>query len=154
MNNLGAIMTLANNLQRPMQVEIAINVQTYDIDFVGIVSNIVYIRWLEDLRLKFLDEYWQLNKQFEQGYAPILVGTEIEYKRPIKLFDKVIGRLWLSNLGRLKWTVQAEILSNNELAATATQKGALINLQNSRPIPIPEELQKKYSGYQQVDENI
>ena len=64
------------------------------------------------------------------------------------MIDQVIGRLWLSNLGRLKWTVQAEILSNNELAAVATQKGAFVSLQNSRPIPIPDELQKKYFEHQ------
>ncbi|MBW4609701.1 MAG: acyl-CoA thioesterase [Hassallia sp. WJT32-NPBG1] len=138
-------------LSRPLEVEIAIPVRTYDIDFVGIVSNIVYIRWLEDLRLKFLDEHWQLDKQMEQGYAPILAGTEIEYKRPIKLIDKVIGRLWVSNLGRLKWTVQAEILSNDQVAAIATQKGAFISLQNNRPIPIPEELHKKYSEFHEVN---
>lgn len=40
--------------------------------------------------------------------------------------------------------MQAEILSNNELAAVATQKGAFVSLQNSRFIPIPKELQKKY----------
>ena len=137
-------MLLNNNLHRPLEVVLKIPVKTYDIDFMGIVSNIVYIRWLEDLRLKFLDEHWQLNQQIEQGYAPVLAGTEIEYKRPIKIIDQVIGRLWLSNLGRLKWTVQAEILSNNELAAVASQKGAFVSLQNSRPIPIPEELQKKY----------
>ncbi|QLE39400.1 acyl-CoA thioesterase [Nostoc sp. C052] len=142
-------MLVNNNLNRPFEVVLAIPVRTYDIDFMGIVSNIVYIRWLEDLRLKFLDEHWQLNQQIEQGYTPILAGTEIEYKRPIKMIDQVIGRLWLSNLGRLKWTVQAEILSNNELAAVATQKGGFVNLQNSRLIPIPEELQKKYLHYQQ-----
>ncbi|MBE8970076.1 acyl-CoA thioesterase [Nostocales cyanobacterium LEGE 12452] len=138
-----------NNLQRPFEVVLAIPVKTYDIDFMGIVSNIVYIRWLEDLRLKFLDEHWQLNQQIEQGYTPILAGTEIEYKRPIKMIDRVIGRLWLSNLGRLKWTVQAEILSNNELAAVASQKGGFVSLQNNRLIPIPKELQKKYLQYQQ-----
>ncbi|MHC5728611.1 MAG: acyl-CoA thioesterase family protein, partial [Nostoc sp.] len=57
---------------------------------------------------------------------------------------------WLSNLGRLKWTVQAEILSNNELAAVATQKGAFISLHNGRPIKIPEEFQKKYLEDQQL----
>lgn len=138
-------------VSRPLEVEIAIPVRTYDIDFAGIVSNIVYIRWLEDLRLKFLDEHWQLDKQIKQGYAPIIAGTEIEYKRPIKLIDKVIGRLWVNSLGKLKWTVQAEILSNNEVAAIATQKGAFISLQNNRPIPIPEELHKKYSDFQQVN---
>ncbi|MEH2414382.1 acyl-CoA thioesterase [Nostoc sp.] len=137
-------MLVNNNLHRPFEVILAIPVRTYDIDFMGIVSNIVYIRWLEDLRLKFLDEHWQLNQQIEQGYTPILAGTEIEYKRPIKIIDQVIGRLWLSKLGRLKWTVQAEILSNNELAAVATQKGGFVSLQDNRLIPIPEELQKKY----------
>ncbi|MEH2127276.1 acyl-CoA thioesterase [Nostoc sp.] len=147
-------MLVNNNLHRPLEVVLAIPVKTYDIDFMGIVSNIVYIRWLEDLRLKFLDEHWQLNQQIEQGYTPILAGTEIEYKRPIKIIDRVIGRLWLSGLGRLKWTVQAEILSNNELAAVASQKGGFVSLQNNRLIPIPEELQKKYLQYQQGIQKI
>ncbi|MFW9261132.1 thioesterase [Nostoc sp. KVJ20] len=142
-------MLVNKNLHRPLEVVLAIPVKTYDIDFMGIVSNIVYIRWLEDLRLKFLDEHWRLNQQIEQGYTPILAGTEIEYKRPIKIIDQVIGRLWLSNLGRLKWTVQAEILSNNELAAVASQKGGFVSLQNNRLVPIPEELQNKYLQYQQ-----
>lgn len=144
------MMVIDDKLHRPLEVVLAIPVRTYDIDFVGIVSNIVYIRWLEDLRLKFLDEHWELNQQLEQGYAPILAGTEIEYKRSIKISDRVIGHLWLSNLGRLKWTVKAEILSNDELAAVATQKGAFISLQNGRPIRIPEEFHKKYFHYQQV----
>lgn len=138
------------NLHRPLAIELAIPVRSYDIDFAGIVSNIVYIRWLEDLRSKWLDEHFPLNKQVEQGYAPILAGTQIEYKRAIKLFDLVIGRLWISNLGRIKWTVQAEIITNNKLAATATQTGAMICLQDGRPIPIPEELTKKYLDYQPI----
>ncbi|MHC0066275.1 acyl-CoA thioesterase [Nostoc sp. UIC 10890] len=147
-------MLVNNNLHRPLEVVLAIPVKTYDIDFMGIVSNIVYIRWLEDLRLKFLDEHWQINQQIEQGYTPILAGTEIEYKRPIKIMDQVIGRLWLSNLGRLKWTVQAEILSNNELAAVASQKGGFVSLQNNRLVSIPEELQNKYLQYQQGIQKI
>ena len=147
-------MVVSHNLHRPLEVKLAIPVRTYDIDFAGIVSNIVYIRWLEDLRSKLLDEHFSLDKQVEQGYIPILAGTEIVYKRPIKLFDQVIGRLWLSSLGRLKWIIQAEILSNNELAATAIQKGAFVNLQNGRPIPVQEELQKKYSEYQHLNQNL
>lgn len=137
-------MLTTDNSHRPLEVVLTIPVRTYDIDFAGIVSNIVYIKWLEDLRLKFLEEHLPINQLMEQGYVPVLAGTEIEYKRPIKLIDQVIGRLWASDLGRLKWTVQAEILSNNQLAAVATQKGAFVNLQNGRPIKIPDELQHKY----------
>ena len=32
--------------QRPLHVELPITVKTYDIDFLGIVSNIAYVRWL------------------------------------------------------------------------------------------------------------
>lgn len=147
-------MLVTHNPHRPLEVKLTIPVRTYDIDFAGIVSNIVYIRWLEDLRLKCLDEYLPLGQLIEQGYAPILAGTEIEYKRQIKLGDKVEGSLWLHNLGRLKLTLQAEIFSNNELAAVAIQKGAFVNLQNGRPIPIPKKLQQKYLDYQQVHEII
>ncbi|HIK03704.1 MAG TPA: acyl-CoA thioesterase [Trichormus sp. M33_DOE_039] len=143
-------MLVKNQSSRALEIVMNIPIKTYDIDFMGIVSNIVYIRWLEDLRLKFLEEHWQLEQQLQQGYAPILAGTEIEYKRPIKLNSQVLGRLWLSNLGRLKWTIQAEILANDELAAFATQKGAFINLDDSRPIPIPEELKQKYCQSQQI----
>lgn len=143
-------MLVTDKSSRALEVEMAIPVRTYDIDFIGIVSNIVYIRWLEDLRLKFLEDNWQLEQQLKQGYAPIMAGTEIEYKRPIKITDKVIGRLWLSNLGRLKWTVQAEIIANNELAAVATQKGAFVSLENGRPIPIPEGIKHKYFQSQQM----
>jgi acyl-CoA thioester hydrolase len=150
MSNLGGIMLLTNNLHRALEVELAIPVRTYDIDFAGIVSNIVYIRWLEDLRLKFLHEHLPINEQIEQGYFPILAGTEIEYKRPVKLIDQVIGRLWISSLGRLKWTVQAEILANNVIAAVATQKGAFVSSQNNRPVRVPEKLQQKYLDYQTI----
>jgi acyl-CoA thioester hydrolase len=37
-----------------MLVELELPIRTYDIDFAGIVSNIVYIRWLEDLRIQML----------------------------------------------------------------------------------------------------
>ncbi|MCF4967869.1 acyl-CoA thioesterase [Nostoc sp. CMAA1605] len=143
-------MSVENQSSRALEVVMTIPIKTYDIDFMGIVSNIVYIRWLEDLRLKFLEEHFHLEKQLQQGYAPILAGTEIEYKRPIKLNYQVVGRLWLSNLSRLKWTVQAEIIANEELAALAIQKGAFVNLDSNRPIPIPEELKQKYYQFQQI----
>jgi acyl-CoA thioester hydrolase len=147
-------MLVANTSHRPLEIELNIAVRTYDIDFMGIVSNIVYIRWLEDLRLKFLDEHFQLEKQLKQGYSPILAGTDIEYKRPIKLHDQVIGRIWIGSLGKLKWSLQGEILANNQLAAVATQKGAFISLENNRPVAIPMELHNKYQEFQQAIEKL
>ena len=70
---------------RPLLVELDFTARTYDVDFMGIVSNIVYVRWLEDLRLRLLAVHHPLEDQLEAGYAPILARTEIAYKHPVRL---------------------------------------------------------------------
>ncbi len=59
--------------------ELALRVQTYDIDFAGIVSNIVFVRWLEDLRLGLMDEAYPLVQALAEDVAPILISTRISY---------------------------------------------------------------------------
>lgn len=140
-------MQLSNHSLRPLEIKLEIPVRTYDIDFAGIVSNIVYIRWLEDLRIKLLEEHFPPIHQKEQAIFPVLAETQIAYKRPIRLFDQVTGQLWISNLKRLKWSVQAEILCNNELAAIATQTGAFVDFKSIRPVPIPDELSQKFLAH-------
>src|SRR5437868_1517602 len=135
---------MSESSARPLQVELALSVRTYDIDFAGVVSNIVYVRWLEDLRLKLLEEHLPLEGQWKQGIVPVLASTQIEYKRPIRLFDQPIGRLWMSEVGRVKWTVRAEILLDDKPAATASQTGAFVSLSTLRPIAVPEKLVTKF----------
>ncbi len=131
-------------VSRPLEVELALPVRTYDIDFAGVVSNIVYIRWLEDLRLKLLSDHLPLEEQVKAGCVPVLTSTQIQYRRPIRLFDRPIGRLWMSEAGRVKWTVQAEISLEHQPAATANQTGAFVSLTTLRPVPLPEQLAAKF----------
>jgi acyl-CoA thioester hydrolase len=81
--------------QRPLHVDLPITVKTYDIDFLGIVSNISYVRWLEDLRLHFLEVHYPLQKLISELIMPILTQTHIKYKRPIRMHDQVNGGLWM-----------------------------------------------------------
>ena len=53
-------------------------IRTYDIDFAGIVSNIVFIRWLEDLRLGLLDQAYPLIRALAEdvrGFSTVKVGS-------------------------------------------------------------------------------
>ena len=129
---------------RPLEVELELPVRTYDVDFAGVVSNIVYIRWLEDLRLTLLEEHLPLKEQWEQDVVPVLASTQIEYRRPIRLFDAPVGRMWMSEAGRVKWTVRAEILLDGQPAAIASQTGAFVSLSTLRPVALPEELAAKF----------
>lgn len=134
------------NLERrqPFEVEIPLAVKTYDIDFAGIVSNIVYVRWLEDLRLEMLARYFPLDEQVRDGLVPVILQTKIDYKQPIKLFDQPWGRMWMQSLDSLRWTVKAEISVNGKVSALGEQMGVFVNLQNNRPMRIPQRLQQGF----------
>ena len=121
-----------------------IKVASYDIDFAGIVSNISYIRWLEDLRLAWLDKYFSLSSQIEAGFIPILLETHIQYQHAIRMFDKVKGLMWASRLHSHKWRIKAEFVVNEKVMAIAEQKGVFVDSVKWRPIRIPEELKKIY----------
>lgn len=130
--------------QKPLYVEKDFEVRTYDIDFAAVVGNIVYIRWLEDLRLKLLATYAPLKDQLNAGQGPILTKTTIEYKRPITIFDKPVGKMWLSELGNAHWAVQAEFWVGETLSCVAEQRGAYIDFSKARPVPIPAKLREQY----------
>lgn len=130
--------------RRPMEVSIPIIVRSYDIDFAGIVSNIVYVRWMEDLRMKFLEVHFPLEAQLAAGYAPALMKTEIHYLRQTRLFEPVIGKSWVADLTRTTWTIRGEFTVNGEIVAAAEQTGAFIRLDSGKPIRTPLELREKF----------
>mgnify|MGYP003388021920 CR=1 FL=1 len=82
--------TIVNN-GRLLEVGSDIYVGTYDIDFAGHVSNIVYLRWFEALRLQIFDKYYPLEELMDDGFLPIISAHYVEYKRAVNLFDKPTG---------------------------------------------------------------
>jgi acyl-CoA thioester hydrolase len=133
---------------KPFEVTIHFPVQTYDIDFAGVVSNIVYIRWLEDLRLRILEEHYPLERFLQAGVAPTLIETHIRYIRAITIHDRPVGRMWINGLRKLKFGFEAEITVNGELHAKAEQVGCLIRMSDSTPVVMPDELIRGYEEWQ------
>jgi acyl-CoA thioester hydrolase len=138
--------SMTNATLHPCEVELQLPVRTYDIDYAGIVSNIVYIRWLEDLRTAMLDAYLPLQALLDRGTTPILLRTDIRYRRAIRLFDRPLGRMWVSDIGRVRWFIAAEITTDGTISATAHQELAVISLQTFRPLPLPPEVREMCAG--------
>jgi acyl-CoA thioester hydrolase len=139
-------MSEAGKEMRPLLVEVPFRVQTYDVDFAGVMSNIVYIRWLEDLRIKLLDDYLPVATLLDQGISPILARTEINYRRPLRLDDRPIGRMWVSKIGRASSVLSAEFSLDDVIVADAQQVGTFITLATGRPIPLPKELKDQFNA--------
>jgi acyl-CoA thioester hydrolase len=130
--------------QRPLYVDLPITVKTYDIDFMGVVSNIAYVRWMEDLRLRFLEVHYPLEKLLSDLVAPIIARTQIEYRRPIRIQDRVTGSMWMEKSDPSGWMASMEFVVNGRQAAIAKQGGVFIDITTMKPADPPEGLQKKY----------
>ena len=117
-------------------------IRTYDIDFAGIVSNLVYVRWLEDLRLELLTRAYPLDRLVADGLGPVLLETHITYRDALTIHDKPEGRMSIERMGRVRWTVAAEFVTpdSGRVHATARQTGLFIRLDTRRPVPIPSAL--------------
>ena len=131
-------------MNRPMLAEIEFSVKAYEIDVVGIVSNIVYIKWFEDLRHAFLDKYYPFHEMIADGISPVLIKTEAEYKTPLRIDDLVTGRCWASKMAGVRWEMDIEICSGGKVHCFGRQKGCFYNVNAETPTRVPPRLMDAY----------
>lgn len=122
---------------KPMYVENTIHIKAYEIDAMGIVSNIVYIKWFEDLRHLLLDKYYPYQDMMKEKKSPILMKTEVEYKRSLTIMDTAYGRAWFSNVGHTKWEITLEIWVKDTLYCRGKQTGGFYSMEKDRPVAFP-----------------
>lgn len=107
-------------------------VNTYDIDIAGHVNNIVYIRWLEDMRTKLFEQLYSLSNLLHNNYYLVVISCDTKYKRAIKLFDTPIGKMYLQSYSHGVLSFKAEIKMNNQIAFSAIQCCVLMNLETNK----------------------
>lgn len=132
-------------------VEMDFVVKTYDVDMAQIVHNAVYIRWLEDLRTSLMDKYLPLQHWMARDLMPVLLETRISYRRAIKLFDAVHGRLDMPRFGRVKWEMDIQFTVYDELRADAHQLGCFIDMKTMRAASIPEDIRALFLPERTID---
>ncbi|MBD3165673.1 acyl-CoA thioesterase [bacterium] len=137
---------------RPLSVQLPFPPATYDIDFEGHVNNIVYIRWMEDLRIHWLETWFPLRPRVEAGIAPALTHTEIDYIRPIRLFQNVKGFCWVEKLEKVRMYLAFEWIADGEVAARGRQTGVWIRIDGGRPVRVPAELRELVAQTTDEDE--
>ena len=121
--------------------ELEFPVQDTDIDVLGHVNNIAYVRWVQDIAVMHsltvgldLDAY--------QRFGGIFVVRQhtIDYLRSIAPGGQVLGRTWITGMAAAKYTRATEIWRNSELVARATTRWAFIETAQGRPTRIPKEI--------------
>ncbi|MBE9156549.1 acyl-CoA thioesterase [Nodosilinea sp. LEGE 06152] len=126
-----------------------LDIYTYQIDFAGHVNNSVYIHWMEIGRIKLLEAIGMpIHDVLKQGIAPVLVETNIIYKLPLYLGDRVQAQMWLSELRNASAVMQFRFYNGNQvLAAEGAQKGLFVDVKTMRPQRLSLEERTSFSSY-------
>ena len=117
----------------------------FDTDCGGVVSNIAYLRFIEIARTLLAEELGlALAEMTETQRYPVVVHTEIDYRRAAKLGDRLVVEGWLDRLERVRFSCAFRILrpKDNVLIAECRQSLALIEMPAGTLLRLPESWEK------------
>ncbi len=112
----------------------------YDVDYMAVVHNVVYLRWMEEMRTDMMEEHYSMAESIEKGITPVISEVSANYKIPLRIGDKATARIFLKEMGKIKWVVGFEITSEAGLHFSAEQTGYFYNIKLNRPSRTPKHL--------------
>jgi len=114
----------------------------YDTDSGGVVSNIAYLRYVEKARCHlFASLGMELEKMTETQVFPTVVRTEIDYKMPAKLGEKIVVAARVESIEKIRVHCHFRIYRANDdsaLFAEAKQCVVLVRMPEGKPVRPPE----------------
>jgi len=127
------------------RIRTEVKVMFFDTDCGGVVSNIAYLRFIEIARTQLTDELGlPLAEMAETKKYPVVVRTEIDYRRAAKLGDKLTIEGWLDQLQRARFWCAFRITrpADETLIAECRQTLALIEMPAAKLLPLPADWEK------------
>ena len=123
------------------RVRTEVQVMFFDTDCAAVVHNIAYLRFIEIARTLLAEQLGlPLVQMSEQKRYPVVVRTEINYRRAAALGDRLLVEGWLDELDRVRFWCAFRITrpSDATLIADCRQSLAIIEMPSSRLQRLPE----------------
>lgn len=81
--------------------EIRIAVDAADIDEMGHVNNVIYLRWVQEAA----QSHWtaRATEEYRERLLWVVLRHEIDYKQPAQLGDEVLARTWVGSATRVRF---------------------------------------------------
>ena len=129
-------------------LETEVRVMFFDTDAAGLVHNIAYLRFIETNRSLLAEKLgYPLQQMLNRGDCPVLVRTEIDYRRPARLWDALQVHGELSKFERSRFWCAFTItrLSDGALLVTCRQMLVVVQLPELRIQRLPGHWQTDFS---------
>ena len=120
-----------NSINDKVSASINFEIKTYEIDIAGHVNNIVYVKWLEDLRIKLFEQILPVDILLKENLYPVVISTKIVYRKQLKFADKTLGHIEIENIAHDILNLKFEFISNNKTCVVAEQKCILMDIKSA-----------------------
>lgn len=127
-------------MQKKTPYEHKIEVTKDDIDDLGHVNNVVYLRWVQEVASAHWDQ--AAPAALKTKYAWVVLRHEIDYKNPGFLSDDIHGFTWVGGHSGAKFDRYVSIQCGEKILAEAKTTWCLLDGKSFKPIRIPDEILK------------
>lgn len=132
-------------LNQDRKFELTLPVNSSDIDELNHVSNIVYVRWVQEVAVA----HWKAlaSAESQRDVVWVVLRHEIDYKSPAILGDEIIARTWVGNSAGLTFERHTEIerAADKQLLVRARTVWCPISTKTGRPTRVSDEIRKQFS---------
>jgi acyl-CoA thioester hydrolase len=112
-----------------------------DIDELGHVSNLVYLRWVMDVAMAHSRSVgWDFARYRDFGSAFMVRRHEIDYVSQVTLGETLRAETWVDSWRMASCIRKTELLRDGKVVVRAATTWALIGLTSGRPVRIPDDL--------------
>ncbi|MFB3777766.1 MAG: acyl-CoA thioesterase [Bryobacteraceae bacterium] len=125
--------------------ELAISIEPSDIDELGHVNNVTYLRWVQDVAVA----HWRAVAPAEDQarLVWVVVRHEIDYRQPARPGDQVIARTWVGEASRVRFERHTELVRAGDRAVLAKARTLWcpLDARTGKPTAVSAEVRKRFS---------
>ena len=124
------------------RTEYEMPVMFFDTDCGGVIHNLAYLRFVETARTVMAGQMgMRLAEMAAEGLYPVVLRTEIDYLSPGKFGDRIIVRGGVSEVGRVRFWVEFEVVRADDgtVLTKSRQSLALIRMPGAKAERLPAE---------------
>ena len=125
--------------------ELRLRVQPGDIDELGHVNNVVYLRWVQDAAVA----HWRAAAAPEDQASLhwVVIRHEIDYKRAAMPDDEIIAATWVGTARRLAFLRHTELrrAADGKVLARALTTWCPISARTGKPTDVSDDVRARFS---------
>jgi acyl-CoA thioester hydrolase len=116
-----------------------------DIDLLGHVSNLVYLRWvLEAATAHSVALGWGLAEYQALGHVWVVRRHELDYLGQVTLGQELIAETWVESWRAASCIRRTDLVREGQIVARAATTWAFMSISSGRPQRIPDHLREKF----------